>query len=75
MITLELPAMSFPAETKPSGPSAPASAEVNDAWQMENLRVRRERGDVARSAAPVRARFELSEPLSFPPPARGEPGW
>jgi len=36
-----------------------ASPEENDAWQMENARLRWERGDYSRSDTPVNVMFEM----------------
>jgi hypothetical protein len=59
MIPQHLLEMELPDGNMPHLPEVTVTPEVNDAWHLENLRLRRERGDFKRSETPVNVPFEM----------------
>lgn len=59
VISPHIPDMELPDGQLPPLPEVQATPEVNDAWHLENHRLRVERGDFERSDTPVEVRFEM----------------
>ena len=57
MIDESLLSLNLPTGEFPSAPVRPTNADITEAWQQENRRLRHERGDFARSDTPVDVPF------------------